>query len=117
MEQQNLYLKKIDGALTRTENFPMISQLIGKYISNVFYVPDEEFDRAFLETGQPRTLIPDDTKPMNRINNEVIAIWKDSKTAYAFIRPDRLKERDREDAQKLKEEKAKGILDSKIKDN
>lgn len=101
----NLYLKTKDNTLVRTENFPITSMVIGKYVANIFYVPDEEFANAMGELNMSRTI---EDKDGNKVNNEVIPIYSESGKVDLFLRPDRMREIDRADFQKVKDEKAKG---------
>lgn len=113
----NLYLKSNDGSLQRTEHFPLASIAMGKYINNIFYVPDEEFANLMGELNISST-IPDPSDPENkRLNNEVVTIYIDSNRIHAYLRPEKYRLKDREDFQKVKEDKAKGIILKNIKDN
>ena len=115
-----LYLKDYDGQLKLSTNFPMASAAIGNYIHNVHYIPDEEFDRIMGELQQPRTII-NPNKPEERINNEVITVFQresnDNPVIASFLRPDRFREKDREDWLKVKEDKAKGIVNELLRKN
>lgn len=112
----NLYLKDKNGSLQRTENFPMASVAIGNYMTNIFYVPNDEFDRIMGELQISKT-IPDPNDDTKVINNEVISLYKDSNVVHAFLRPDRWRDKDREDWKKTKEQKTKGILNDKLRKN
>lgn len=110
----NLYLKNQTKNLVRSETFPITSQVIGKYIANIFYVPDDEFEQCMNELGQASTILdPADNQKL--INNQVITLYSDSNKIDAFLRPDSLREKDREDARMIKELKARGIVIDMLK--
>lgn len=112
----NLYLRDKTGALQRSENFPIASMAIGNYVANIFYVPDGEFDSIMLELGQEYTK-PDPADDTKTIDNQVVACYSESKKVDCFLRPDRLRNKDREDFRIVKSLKAKGIILDAIKKN
>lgn len=107
-----LYLKTKDNTLIRTEEFPKTSMVLGKYVANIFYVPDEEFADVMGELNMARYM---EDKDGNRINNEVVPIYSESGKVDCFLRPDKMRETDRADFQKIKEEKARGNISDTIK--
>lgn len=112
----NLYVKDKEGHLIRTENFPITSMVIGKYVSNIFYVPDEEFSNIMGELNIPRTR-PNPLDESQKINNEAVLLYSDSTKVDIMLRPDKYREKDRKDFQEIKEAKARGNVMKTINKN
>lgn len=114
--EQNLYIKTGDNKLVRTENFPVVSLAIGKYVTRIFYVPDEEFNQMMTEIGQE----PIREYPVGSgeyIDNKVITVYGSTNAIDCWLRPDSGRERDREKMKEIKEDKAKGLVLKIIRDN